>query len=190
MPGVLGVYTATDLKAAGIGNIPCLAAVKNHDASSIVTPPRPALATDRVRHVGDAVAMVVAETIDQAQDAAEQIWVDYEELPCVVNTDKALKSAAQVWDEAPNNRCMDWATGDYAAAETAIQNATHQIDLKLINNRVVPNSMETRGAIASIEEDTGRLVLRVSCQGVHIIRQILANMIFNVPEEDTVSGDV
>ena len=184
LPGVLGVYTATDLKAAGIGNIPCLAAVKNHDASSIVTPPRPALATDRVRHVGDAVAMVVAETIDQAQDAAEQIWVDYEELPCVVNTDKALKSAAQVWDEAPNNRCMDWATGDYAAAETAIQNATHQIDLKLINNRVVPNSMETRGAIASIEEDTGRLVLRVSCQGVHIIRQILANMIFNVPEEE------
>ena len=184
LPGILGIYTAADLKDAGIGNVPCIAAIKNHDDSAIVTPPRPALAEDRVRHVGDAVAMVVAETVAQALDAAEQIWIDYEELPCVIDTDKALQNATQIWSEAPKNRCFDWATGDAAEAETAIQNATHQINLKLINNRVVPNSMETRGAIASIEEGTGRLVLRVSCQGVHIIRRILANMIFNVAEKE------
>lgn len=184
LPGVLAVYTAADLEADGIGDVPCLAPTQSRDGSPSVSPPRPALAKDRVRHVGDAVAMVVAETLAQAEDAAEQVWIDYELLPAVVETDKALTAEAQVWDQASENRCFDWETGDEAAADAAIEQAAHTVELKLVNNRVVPTAMETRGAIASIESGSGRLVLHVSCQGVHIMRRILATAIFNIPEED------
>ena len=102
----------------------------------------------------------------------------------VVETDRALDAQAQVWDEASNNRCFDWETGDAAAVDTILGKAAHRVQLKLINNRVVPTPMEPRGAIASIEAETGRLVLHVSCQGVHIMRRILATAIFKVPEKD------
>ncbi len=184
LPGVLAIYTAADLQAEGIGNVPCLAPTQNHDGSPSISPPRPALAQDIVRHVGDAVAMVVAETLAQAKDAAELAWVDYELLAAVVETDEALASDVQVWDQAPANRCFDWETGDEAATDAAIQQAAHRVELKLVNNRLVPTSIETRGAIASIEAGSGRLVLHVSCQGVHIMRRILATQIFNIPEED------
>ena len=105
-------------------------------------------------------------------------------LPAVVETDRALDAEAQVWDEASNNRCFDWETGDAAAVDTILGKAAHRVQLKLINNRVVPTPMEPRGAIASIEAETGRLVLHVSCQGVHIMRRILATAIFKVPEKD------
>ena len=184
LPGVLAVYTAADLEAESIGHVPCLAPVENHDGSNSISPPRPALAQGRVRHVGDAVAVVIGETPTQARDAAEQVWVDYEMLPAVVETDRALDAQAQVWDEASNNRCFDWETGDAAAVDTILGKAAHRVQLKLINNRVVPTPMEPRGAIASIEAETGRLVLHVSCQGVHIMRRILATAIFKVPEKD------
>lgn len=184
LPGVLAVYTAADLEAESIGHVPCLAPAENHDGSNSISPPRPALAQGRVRHVGDAVAVVVAETQTQARDAAEQVWVDYEMLSSIVETDRALDAETQVWDEASNNRCFDWETGDAAAVETILEKAAHRVQLKLINNRVVPTPMETRGAIASIEAETGRMVLHVSCQGVHIMRRILATAIFKVPEEE------
>ncbi len=185
LPGVLGIYTVEDLKADGIGDVPCLAPVQNVDGSACVTPPRPALAAGRVRHVGDAVAMIVAETTAQALDAAEQVWVDYEILPAVVETDKAMHAeAAQVWEQAPENRCFTWEAGDGEAATEAMSAAAHVVELELINNRVVPSSMETRGAIAAIEADSGRMELHVSCQGVHIMRRLLAEAIFKVPEED------
>lgn len=184
LPGVLAIYTAADLEADGIGHVPCLAPTKNEDGSPSISPPRPALAQDRVRHVGDAVAVVVAETLSQAIDAAEQVWVDYEPLPAIVETDKALSSDVQVWDQASDNRCYKWQTGDESATDAAMDKAAHKVELKLINNRVVPTSMETRGAIASIEAGTGRLVFRVSCQGVHIMRRILAKQIFKIAEEE------
>ena len=185
LPGVLGIYTVADLKADGIGDVPCLAPVKNQDESSCVMPPRPALAAGRVRHVGDAVAMIVAETAMQAQDAAEAVWVEYEALPAVVETDKAMSAGvAQVWEQAPENRCFNWGTGDAAATTEAMNDAAHIVELELINNRVVPTSIETRGAIATVEPETGRLVLHVSCQGVHIMRRILATAIFDVAEAD------
>jgi carbon-monoxide dehydrogenase large subunit len=185
LPGVLAIYTAEDLKADGIGDVPCLAPVQNLDDSPCVTPPRPALASGRVRHVGDAVAMVVAETPAQARDAAEQVWVDYAMLPSVVATAGAMASdAPQVWEQAPENRCFNWETGDGPALARAMDAATHIAEIELINNRVVPGSMEPRGAIAAIEPESGRLVLHVSCQGVHIMRRILANAIFGVAEEE------
>lgn len=183
-PGVLAVYTAEDLAADGIGDVPCLAPTQSHDGSPSVSPPRPALAKGRVRHVGDAVAMVVAKTVTQAQDAAEEVWVDYEMLPAVVGTENALTADAQVWEQASENRCFDWETGDEEVTDGAFQQAAHTVELKLVNNRVVPTSMETRGAVASVEPGSGRLVLHVSCQGVHIMRRILANAIFKIPEKD------
>ncbi len=184
LPGVLAIYTIEDLLAEDIGNVPCLGVVKNIDGSACVAPPRPALAQHRVRHVGDAVAVVIAETAVQARDAAEQVFVDYEALPAVVNTAGALAdSAAQVWEQAAQNRCFQWQAGDAAASQQAMDAAAQVVELTLINNRVVPNSMEPRGAIASLEADTGRLVLQVSCQGVHILRRILASAIFNIAED-------
>ena len=185
LPGVLGIYTVADLQAENIGDVPCLAGVQNTDGSALVAPPRPALAAGRVRHVGDAVAVVVAETLLEARDAAEQVWVDYEILPAVADTSGALDAkAAQVWEQASHNRCFDWSTGDAQGVAEALNNAAHVVKLELVNNRVIPTSMEPRGSIAAIEPGTGRLQLTVSCQGVHLIRRMLANNIFKVPESD------
>ena len=185
LPGVLSIYTVTDLRADGIGDIPCMAPAQNRDGTNCVMPPRPAIAEGRVRFVGDIVAVVIAETRSQALDATEAVWVDYNVLPAVVETNKAtMTDAPAIWDEAKNNRCFDWEEGDPEETDKAFAAATHTVELDLINNRVIPTSMETRGAVASIEESTGRLTLHVSCQGVHIIRSLLATQIFNVPEED------
>ncbi|MCG8414452.1 MAG: molybdopterin-dependent oxidoreductase, partial [Pseudomonadales bacterium] len=180
LPGVLCVLTAEDLEAEGIGNIPCSADAQNIDGSPCFKPPRPALAKNQVRHVGDALALIVAETKEQAIDAAEQLWVDYEILDAVVDTHSATaEKAATVWAEANNNCCFHWQDGNKEATEQALQSADKIIDLELINNRVIPTSMETRGAIADIESGSGRLVLHVSCQGVHVIRRLLAAEVFN-----------
>mgnify|MGYP001158434305 FL=1 len=185
LPGVLAIYTVDDLKADNIGDVPCATPAMNKDGTPCVMPPRPALAQGTVRYVGDAVAMVVAETREQARDAAEQIWVDYQVLDAVAETDGATHDdAVQIWEQAENNRCFDWEAGDAVATDQAFSDAAQVVELDLVNNRVVPTSMETRGAIATTEADTGRLVLHVSCQGVHIMRRLLATAIFNCAEED------
>ena len=185
LPGVLAIYTVADLKAEGIGDIPCMAPASNKDGSNCIMPPRPALAEDRVRYVGDAVAVVIAESRLQALDAVEAIWVNYDLLPAVVETNQAMADNANlVWGEAAKNQCFDWEDGDADATNKAFAEASHVVELELVNNRLVPTSMETRGAVASIEEGTGRLTLCVSCQGVHVMRSLLATQIFNVAEED------
>lgn len=183
LPGVLAVYTGADLRAAGIGDLPCNAGTSNIDGSSCYKPPRPALADKMVRFVGDPVAIVVAETRIQAQDAAEQLWVDYEPLDAVVDTARALDDGQpQLWEAAANNQCFHWQAGDPQATDAAFAGADQVVAVELVNNRVIPNSMETRGAIALM--DNGRLTLHVSCQGVHMLRRMLAAQIFNVPEQD------
>ncbi|MEQ8312665.1 MAG: xanthine dehydrogenase family protein molybdopterin-binding subunit [Gammaproteobacteria bacterium] len=185
LPGVLAVYTAEDLEADGIGHVPCGADANNIDGSPCVKPPRPALAQGQVRHVGDAVAIVVAESRSEAQDAAEQLWVDYEMLDAVVETDRAMDSdSPQVWEQAKQNRCFHWQDGNREATEQALSAADKIVELELINNRVIPTSMETRGAIAEIEAGTGRLVLHVSCQGVHVVRRLLASAVFKCEPEE------
>ena len=185
LPGVLAIYTVADLKAEGIGDIPCMAPASNKDGSNCVMPPRPALAEDRVRYVGDAVAVVIAESRLQALDAVEAVWIDYDLLPAVVETNQAMADNANlVWGEAAKNQCFDWEDGDADATNKAFAEASHVVELELVNNRLVPTSMETRGAVAAIEEGTGRLTLCVSCQGVHVMRSLLATQIFNVAEED------
>ena len=182
-PGVLAVFTGEDLARDGIGDVPCVSAVSNRDGTQSVLPPHPAIARERVRHVGDTVAMVVAETATVARDAAELIAVGYEPRPAVVDTARALDPGQpQVWDEAPGNLCFDWETGDGAAVERATAAARHRISLDLVNNRVVVNSMEPRGAVGEYDPGDETYTLWSSTQGSHFLRNLLAGNVFKVPE--------
>jgi carbon-monoxide dehydrogenase large subunit len=182
-PGVLAVYTGEDLARDGIGTIPCLSALTNRDGSPCVMPPHPAIARDRVRHVGDTVALVVAESLTGARDAAELVAVDYEPLPAAVDTARALEvGQPQVWDAAPGNLCFDWEVGDGAVVQRAIAGARHCIVLELVNNRVVVNSMEPRGAIGEYDLGEDSYTLWSSTQGSHFVRNLLAESILKVPE--------
>ena len=181
-PGVLAVLTGADLQADKVGTIPCLVPLKNRDGSRMVAPPRPLLATDSVKHVGDAVAMIVAETLAQARDAADLVEVDYEMLPATVSTAGALQDgAAQVWPEAKNNICLDWEIGDRAAVDAAFARAAHVTRLEFVNNRIVVNSMEPRVAIGDYDKNDDKYVLYTSSQGVHGLQRQLAGNIFKVP---------
>lgn len=182
-PGVLGVFTYQDLAADGVGPIPNLIPLQNTDGTLLKQPPRPALADGRVRHVGDPVAVVVAESIDAAKDASELIAVDYDDLPAVTETAQALaRGAAQVWDLAPGNLCFDWDKGDRAAVEAALKRAARVVTLDLVNNRVSANPMETRGAIGEYDMVGDRYVLTTSSQGGHGLRRSLTNGPFEGPE--------
>ena len=182
-PGVIVVFTGEDLARDGIGGVPCVSAVSNRDGTQSVLPPHPAIPRDRVRHVGDTVAMVVAETAAAARDAADLIAVEYEPLPAVVDTAHALDPGQpQVWDEAPGNLCFDWETGDGPAVERAMTAACHRISLDLVNNRVVVNSMEPRGAVGEYDPGDETYTLWSSTQGSHFIRNLLAGQVFKIPE--------
>src|SRR5262249_19243224 len=173
-PDVLAVLTGEDLALDGIGDIPCLSAVTNRDGSASVLPPHPAIARDRVRHVGDTVAMVVAETAAAARDAAELITVEYEPLPAVVDTARTLDAGQPlVWDEAHGNLCFDWEVGDRTGVERAMAGARHRIVLELLNNRVVVNSMEPRGAVGEYDPGEETYTLWSSTQGSHFVRNLL-----------------
>src|SRR5437773_1643223 len=182
-PGVFAVYTGEDLARDGLGTIPCLSGVTNRDGSPSVTPPHPAITSDRARHVGDTVAMVVAESLPAARDAAELIAVDYEPLSAAVDTERALDPRQpQVWDEAPGNLCFDWEVGDGAAVAHAMSGARHRIRLELVNNRVVVNSMEPRGAIGEYDPGEDSYTLWSSTQGSHFLRNLLAEHVLKIPE--------
>lgn len=182
IPGVLGIYTIEDLDAENIGNLPCLAAMPNKDGTPMKAPPRPALARSRVRHVGDPVAFIVAETIEAARQAAENLTIDYENLVPVVETGSALvPTATQIWDEAPGNLCVDWHIGDEAATDAAFAKARHVVRRRLINNRLVVSSMEGRAAIGEYDPGNDQLVLTASTQGVHALKKVLADAVFKIP---------
>ncbi|MGH6926733.1 MAG: xanthine dehydrogenase family protein molybdopterin-binding subunit, partial [Dongiaceae bacterium] len=152
-PGVIAVLTGADLEADGVAPIPCLAQVPNKPGTpKQIFPRRTALATDRVRHVGDAVVMVVAESAAAARDALEHITVDYEPLPSVTDPVAATQNGApQIWPEAPGNVDFTWADGDEKAVADAFKAAKRTVAVDLVNNRVVVNSMETRGAIGQYD---------------------------------------
>ena len=142
-PGVVAILTGADMAADGVGGLPCGWLVKNRDGSDMHEPPHPPLATERVRHVGDQVAVVIAETRDEARTAAELVEVDYGELPAATVTAQAAEDgAAQVWEGAPNNVCYDWEWGDKAATDAAFDGAAHVVAVDLLNNRLVPNAIE------------------------------------------------
>ncbi|GAN75800.1 xanthine dehydrogenase family protein molybdopterin-binding subunit [Acidisphaera rubrifaciens] len=180
-PGVKAVYTVADLKAAGIGPLVCAIPLKNRDGSDRANPPRMALADGAVRHVGDPVAFVVAETPQAARDGAEAVAVDYDLLPA--NTDLAAASDADtplVWPDIARNICFDWEIGDKAATDAAFAEAAHVTRLQVINNRIVVNSMEARACIADYSGESGRWTLYANTQGGWVLKQLLGQAVFKV----------
>jgi carbon-monoxide dehydrogenase large subunit len=179
IPGVLAVITGRDLEAAGLGPVPCVIPLKNKDGSPRADTPRLALATDTVRHVGDPVAFVVADTPQAARDGAEAIGVDYDILPAATDLATAHEAGTpQVWASAPGNIAFDWEAGDKAATDAAFARAAHVTRLTVVNNRVVVASMEARAAVAAWEGD--RLTLHTNTQGSWLVRNLLANVVFKI----------
>ena len=157
---------------------------KNKDDSDMFTPERSAIAIDIVRHVGDPIAIIIAETTEYAKNASELIDVDIEELPSVTSVSEAIKDdAPQVWNNTKNNLCFDWEMGEEEKANKAFENADTVVEIELINNRIVPNSMETRGAIASYDKESNKYELRCSSQGVHSIRDRVSELL-NIEAKD------
>ena len=192
-PGVLAVYTGADLEADGIGHIPCPVPMKNRDGSSPNVPPRPALAVGRVRHVGDPVAVVVAETLAEARDAVESIPFEVSSLPVAASVEHALEDAApRLWESSPDNVFLDFHMGDEEAVDRAIADAHHVTRIRLDNTRMVVNAMEPRAALAQYDAAAEKFTLHVGSQGVTGYRATLANAIFSVPPENVrvISDDI
>ena len=182
-PGVVAVLTGADLAADKLGGLPCGWLIHNKDGTPMVEPPHPPLAADRVRHVGDQVAVVIAETRDQARDAAELIEVDYEPLPAVVTIADALKRGGPVvWDQALSNTCYDWEIGDRAAVEAAFKKAKHVAKIDLVNNRLIPNAIEPRAAIGEYDPASGMHTLYTTSQNPHVIRLLMGAFVLGLPE--------
>ncbi|HCO92285.1 MAG TPA: carbon monoxide dehydrogenase [Alphaproteobacteria bacterium] len=183
-PGVIAVLTGEDLAAAGLGGMPCIARLPGRDGKSAILPHRAALPQSRVRHTGEPVAIVIAESAAQARDGAELVAVDYAELPLVADTAQAMaEGAAQIWPEAPRNLCLDWETGDARATDTAFANADHVCRLRLVNNRLIANPMEPRMAIGEYDPATERYTVHTATQGVFRWRGLVAEPIFHLPPE-------
>ncbi|MCC6719917.1 MAG: xanthine dehydrogenase family protein molybdopterin-binding subunit [Acetobacteraceae bacterium] len=188
MPGVLAVLTGAEYAADGLGGISPggpLIRLPGTPAEQgfLFRPEHPALARGRVRYVGETVAMVVAETAEQARDAAEAVVVEYAVRPSVTDTAAAARPGAPlVWDAAPGNACFRWQAGDEAAVEAAFAGAAHTVRLETLNNRIHVAAMETRGAIGSYE--AGRYTLATGTQMPHGLKEALADEVFRVPRDD------
>ncbi len=182
MDGVCAVVTAADLDAAGIGNMPASTG-KNRDGTPTPRPPQRPLATDRVRYVGEPIAMVVADTVQLAKDAAESIFIDIDQLPAVTTASAAAAPGAPLLhDAAPGNLCMDYHYGDSEQVSAAIARAAHVTTLSLRNSRIVVCPMEPRSAIGEFDTAEDRHVLRLGCQGVFGQRALLSGVL-GVPVE-------
>ena len=182
-PGVIAVLTGDDVAADDLGGIPCGWQVKNKDGSNMVEPPHPALAQGKVRHAGDPVVMVIAETRAQAKDAAQLVEIDYDPLPAVAHLPAAVAvGAPQVWDEAPGNICFDWHLGDAAATEAEFNRAQHVVSIDLTNNRIAPNAIEPRAANGHYDSVEDRYTLYTASQNPHLIRLLLGAFTLKVPE--------
>jgi aerobic carbon-monoxide dehydrogenase large subunit len=183
MPGVLGVWTGTDLASSGYGPFTCGLPLKNRDGSPLLQTNRMPLVTDKVRYVGDAVAFVVAETPAQARDAAEAVVLDIDPLPAVTSPGEAIKPGApQLYDHIPGNVALDYHYGDTAKIDAAFAGAAHVTKLDIVNTRVAVVAMEPRAALASYDKASERFTIQVPTQGVSGNRANLAKNM-NLPNE-------
>ena len=179
MPGVGAVLIADDVK--DLGDLPCLF---NLEDNPFTGPPYPILPKDEVRHVGDAVAFVVADTIDHARDAIEAIEVNWTPLPSVTGLVNAVKKGApQVWPNHAGNVLFDVSIGDKKAADAALAKAHAVAEISIVNPRVITNFMETRAAVAEYDAKRDHLTLTVGSQGSHRLREILGGMVLKIPLE-------
>jgi len=180
MPGVVRIFIGKDLEGK-MGGLPCGWLINNPDGTPMNEPPHPVLALGKVRHVGDQLAMVIADTLEQAKNAAEAVQVDYDVLPAVVDVRDAA-TGPQLHDAAPNNKCYKWVLGDKANVDAAFANAAHVTKLDLINNRLVPNALEPRVAIGNYSRATEEYVLYVSNQNPHVERLLMTAFVLGLPE--------
>jgi len=181
MPGVVAIFTGADMP--NIGGVPCGWQIHNKDGSPMAEPKHPVLAEGKVRYVGDAVAVVIAESKSQAKDAAEAITVEYEVLEAAVGLEAALApDAPQLHDAAPGNLCYDWHIGDGAVNAAAFATAAKVVEFELVNNRLVPNAMEPRVAIGDYDPSSGDYTLFTTSQNPHVIRLLMGAFVLQIPE--------
>ena len=182
-PGVAGIFTGKDLESDRIGRLICGWMIHSKDGSPMKAGAHPALAGDRVRYVGDHVAVVLADTIEQARDAAELVSVDYEPLAAAVRlTDAQGAGQPQLHDEAPNNTVYQWHLGDKAAVDGAFARAKHVTRLEFVNNRLIPNAIEPRAAIGEYDPGSAGYTLYTTSQNPHVARLVLSAFIGIAPE--------
>jgi aerobic carbon-monoxide dehydrogenase large subunit len=181
-PGVLVVLTGADLRRRGLGTLRPLVPRRKRDGSPAFVCPQPLLAQDRVRYVGDPVAFIVAETLNQAKDAAELIRIEYKPLLGVTSADAALAPGAPaVWDDNPSNEAFTHSAGDKTATDAAFARAARIVRHRVVVNRITANSMEPRGCLARYDPAEERYTIRCTVQSVHQIRAALAGQIFRLP---------
>ena len=182
-PGVVAIFTGADMAKEEIGGLPCGWQIHNKDGSPMAEPPHPVLALGKVRHVGDPIAVVIAETKQQARDAAELIEIDYQDLPSVSSTvDAIAPGAPEVHDGVAGNLCYDWHIGDKAVVDAVFAGAAHVVRLDLVNNRLVPNAMEPRAAIGEWDTSSGDYTLYTTSQNPHVIRLLMGAFVLHIPE--------
>lgn len=182
-PGVIAVFDGEDVAADKVGGLPCGWLITSTNGEPMKEPPHPILAQGKVRYVGDHVAMVIADTLEQARNAAELVEVDYEALPAVVDVrDAKVAGAPTLHDQAPDNHCYKWAIGDKGQVDAAFASAAHVTKLDLVNNRLVPNALEPRAAIGCFNRATDEYTLYVSNQNPHVERLLLTAFVMGLPE--------
>ena len=182
MPGVIAIFTGADIAETKIGGLPCGWLINNKDGSPMKEPPHHILAVDKARYVGDQVAVVIAETIEQARAAMEAVEVDYDVLTPVVDTATASKATTSVHDVAADNVCFVWGHGDSAAVDAAIASAHHVSTLDIINNRLIPNAIEPRAANAAYDRSSDSYTLYVANQNPHVERLLMCAFVLGIPE--------
>nr|MCU0775687.1 xanthine dehydrogenase family protein molybdopterin-binding subunit [Ideonella sp.] len=180
--GVVAVFIGQDLADAKVGGLPCGWLIHSKDGTPMKEPPHPVLAQGKVRHVGDQVALVVAETYLQARDAAELIEVDYEVLKPVIDITTVETAGSAVHDDVPNNVCYDWGHGSKDAVDAAFAKAAKVTRLEFDNNRLIPNAMEPRAANAHYTKHDGQYTLYVANQNPHVERLLMSAFVLGLPE--------
>ena len=181
MPGVVAVLTGKQVAEDELGTLPCGWMIHSKDGSEMKQPPHPVMAATKVNYVGEPVALVVADSFNEAKNAAELVSVEYEELPAVVSTADA-QSCADIYEEAPGNTCYEWELGEKEATDAAIEGAAHVTRYTLTNSRLIPNALEPRAAIADYNRGTEELTLYTTSQNPHLARLILSAFVQLAPE--------
>lgn len=183
MEGVVAIFTGEDIAKSGVNGVPCGWQVNFNTGETMKEPPHPLLVKDKVLHVGDAIAIVIAESRALAKDAAEMVEIEYQELPCVTDPYKAIqKGAPVVHDIAPDNKCYVWELGDRQKTDDYMAKAHHVTTLEFVNQRLVPNAIEPRAAIGDYDETNDRYTLYTSSQNPHLIRLLMCAFVLGLPE--------
>jgi len=185
IPGVIGIYTGSDLVAANIGDVPAATSINGRNGNPMLHAPVPVLAHDRIRHVGEPVAIVVAKTIASAQDGANAVHLELRERPAAATVTAALATGAPIiYEDAPDNIALDWTDGDRSTIDATFASATHIVETTITDTRLAPVSMEPRAGIGEWDQESGRYTLTAGTQGVNLVSRMLAEHVFKMAPED------